>query len=217
MNFFNFLVTNCDSIAPFIPIAVGVQKKTIFAGANRYLSFFLIAQVIFNTISGILDKIADADNIFLYQLNAFSSLIFMTFFFRYVLRDFRLSKYIIWVGWVLIALLGSYILFLEPRNIFNSHSYSYTAILIVLYSLVYFYHKIINPTIGKITGEADFWFVTGLFIYYSAAFLIFISYRMLTEQNANPGILWKMHNLIFVFMCVYITIGFICKPSAKTY
>ena len=196
---------------------VGFQKKSLFAEANRYISIYLILQLIFNSISGILDKIADADNIFLYQLNAFSSLILITIFFRHILIDFNKSKLIIKIGWVLILLVGVYIIFLEPRNIFNSHSYSYTAILIVSYSLVYFYSKIINPTIGKITHEANFWFVTGFFIYYSAAFLIFISYRMLTQQHANPGILWKMHNIIFVFMCIYLTIGFVCKTSEKTF
>lgn len=70
----------------------------------------------------------------------------------------------------------------------------------------------------RITREPAFWFVTGFFIYYSAAFIIFISYSILTQQQKiDVNLLWRLHNLIFFIMCVYITVGYLCNTSQKTY
>lgn len=216
MNEINFILNNLDTIGTLIPIFFALTRRTLITGLNKYIFFYLSLQFILNASCNVLAA-GLKNNIFLYQVNCLGSLILMTIFFNLVIQSFKIHKWLKLISWGLVALLAVYML-IEPRDSFNSHSYSYTGLIIVIYALLYFYNKITHPSAVRITKEPVFWFVTGFFIYYSAAFMIFISYSILTQQQKiDTDLLWRLHNLIFFIMCVYITVGYLCNTSQKTY
>ena len=199
-----------------MPLVICLQRGFIIKGVYKYIFLYLLIQLILNSVCSILAA-EKVNNILLYQTNCLTSLVLLTLFFNEVIPAFKKHKWFKILSWSLVTLLTAY-MFFEKKSSFNSHSFSYTGLIIVMYSLLYFYNKIAHPSLTKITKEPVFWFVTGFFIYYSATFMIFVSYGVLTEeQKIDVNLLWRLHNIIFFIMCVYISVGYLCITSRKTY
>lgn len=212
----NFILNNLDSFGAILPLAICFRRGFIINGVQKYICFYLLLQVALNSVCSVLAA-ERINNILLYQANCLASLIFITLFFNEVVPAFKRHGWFKLLSWSLVTILAVYMIF-ENKNVFNSHSFSYTGLIIVLYSLLFFYNKITHPSLTKITKEPVFWFVTGFFIYYSATFMIFVSYSVLTEeQKIDVNLLWRLHNIIFLIMCIYISVGYLCNTSRKTY
>ncbi|QHT66273.1 hypothetical protein GXP67_06175 [Rhodocytophaga rosea] len=126
---------------------------------------------------------------------------------------------------LLLAMIGLFLVFAfvnillwEGLDTFNSNSYSVASFFIIAYCLLYYYQKLTNPATMSIFESRDFYYVTGLLVYFTSCFFIFVSYRKLTQENvSNLGLLWMIHNVVFLLMCIFFLIGFLCKPSPQKY
>jgi hypothetical protein len=101
----------------------------------------------------------------------------------------------------------------ERTDVFNSRSSSFVALVISMYSVIYYYLKLLKPDVEKIMRSPAFWFITGLFTYYTGTFFIVTTFKLFVEYD-RFGIqaqLWLMHNVILFLMCVSFSIGFSCR------
>ncbi|HEY0174935.1 MAG TPA: hypothetical protein VGC08_01070 [Pedobacter sp.] len=91
---------------------------------------------------------------------------------------------------------------------FSSRLLSVEAILLLFYCLQYYLFKI-NDNVEANILNADFWIVTGLGIYVTFNFFIFLLYNELSVQLQNFAIsLWSFHNISFIIFNVFIAKGF---------
>ncbi|SEB15051.1 hypothetical protein [Pedobacter hartonius] len=90
---------------------------------------------------------------------------------------------------------------------FSSRLLSVEAILLLFYCLQYYLFKI-NDNVEVKIFNADFWIVTGLGIYVTFNFFIFLLYNELTVRLQYFAIsLWSFHNISFVIFNVFIAKG----------
>jgi len=197
-------------------LACTLRKKHKL-GEHVFILAFIIIQLVLNTAAKILMLNAIA-NTGVYQINSFLSLLIASLYFGKKFAGCRIKNIpVIYAGAgvTLLALLA--IIFTENRTIFNSRSYSYTAFVITAYAITYYYNKLAHPAIAGITASRTFWFVTGLFFYYSGCFIIFCTYKLFVQiGKGNFQILWSIHNFIILVMCIILSIGFRCKSYQKT-
>lgn len=180
---------------------------------------FLLMQLLLNTWSkAIMLFVKDPNNLFVYQLNSILSFIILSLYFLTKWKPFlnRSRLLILYTAFLFFTLLILTIILHEDPMLFNSRSASLVALLICLYTSLYYYSKLNNPAVEKITHTRSFWFVTGLFLYYGGSFFIVSSYKLLWEgKDSNMAVLWLVHNVIFAILCVLFSIGFTCSSSQK--
>lgn len=159
-------------------------------------------------------------NAIVYQANYALSLIILSIYFLTLYKK-SMSRQA-WQVLLLISILSLIItmVLFDPGilSLFNSRSAAFVSVMITLHTVIYFYLKLLNPEVEKITRTRSFWFVTGLFAYYSGSFFIVATYRSFIQQRQDHflSLLWSTHNVIFFLMCVSFSIGFACKKYQTT-
>ena|GEM_PF-3421478 len=214
-----------DTLPPLIVLFfVLKRKKTI---SEQCVFIYLIIQFILNSLANLLNEL-NLDNLFLYHLNCYISINLFAIFFSQKLTE-SLSRQIIIIA---ILIFNTFfflnlILWENPFNSFNSNSLGLGSLFLIIFSLLYFTGQLKRPASENLLKSSDFWFVVGIFTYFTGSFFLFVTYRNLTERfpynlRYRDGqfpqyfrILWQIHNMLFLLMCSYFFIGFSCKPSPK--
>ena len=213
----NELLKSLDVISPLLLlICIHTSKKIVVR--RDFFYWFIVTQAVLNNYAYILDQHLDKDNLYVYHINCAISFLIISEYFQNLLS---IRKIKLVISFILLFFIVFYIVnvFLwEDFNTFNSNSLGLASFIIILYCFLYYREQIIHPATKKIIKSRNFWYVTALFTYFSSSFFIFITYRYLTQSGVhNLGILWKIHNVFFFIMSVYIFIGFLCQPSQKKY
>jgi len=214
LGFLKTLLNYLDTIAPLLPIVVFVVSKTKIKG-GQFLLFYLILQLLLNGLANFM-AIHERNNIFIYQVNSFLSLILISLYYLKLFRHEKQFKSILFFT-VIFSLIQMFISINENTATFDSKGFSLTSLIIIIFSLVYFAARIIDPTTIHLTKTSSFWIVTGLFTYYASNFFIFtlFAYYSLNNEPTILGLLWRIHNCIFLVMTLYLSKGFLCKDYLK--
>jgi hypothetical protein len=156
-------------------------------------------------------------NGFVYEVNCALSLVILSIYFSIkYLRTAKNNWYKAGFMLLVLSLLTAVGLVMthEDHRMFNNHSYSLMALAVSAYAIIFYYRKLLHPVVEHITATRSFWFISGLFVYYSGSFFIFSTYTIFIRimPDKNYSILWGIHNIICVIMCVFISKGFLCRP-----
>lgn len=205
-----------DIIAPLLALVAYALRKERRLGEHVFILAYILVQLVFNVYAKILWQL-QIPNTYVYQMNSFASLFAISLYFGRQFTRFRVKNIPVIYPIAVTSLIAlAAIILTETSAIFNSRSYSFAAFIITAYTIGYYYVKLANPELAQITGTRTFWFVTGLFFYYSGCFIIFCTYRLFIQAGkGNFGVLWSIHNVIIFIMCIIFSIGFRCKSYQK--
>jgi hypothetical protein len=104
--------------------------------------------------------------------------------------------------------------FLQGRTSnFDSLSASVEAILIIIYSLLFLYGQIKDPSILFVYNTKKFWVVSAFFIYFSSTLFLFLYAATFTKQEHNSY--WYINNLFDIIKNILFCIAFTMKTSSK--
>jgi hypothetical protein len=214
------IAIHLDIIAPLAALFFVLFRKEKRLGEHIYIVIFLLIQLSLNSWIKIIMHCNCGNNIYLYKANCFLSFITLGLYFLHKWkpytppRNYRKATIALGVLSLTILALIYYDGFDEA---FNSYSYSLAALSICTGCILYYYAKLKRPDIANIITSRSFWFVSGLFIYYAGCFFIFLSFKFLTlAKTPNASIVWSIHNIIFVPMCIAFSIGFRCSRPSHT-
>ena|SRR5882757_7058567 len=95
---------------------------------------------------------------------------------------------------------------------YPSYTLSLGALILMLLAASY-YAKILFVTLEvKTTALPSFWFNSGIFLYFSGAFFLFIFSNFVRKSIIDFDIVWNLHAAFVLIMYILFTIGFIkCK------
>jgi hypothetical protein len=210
----NKAINYFDTVPPLLLL---IMALTMMRRPGRdYVVLYLGSQFVFNGYANWLNEL-ERDNLFAYSLNFSWSYFILSLYFAEVYAS-RILK------WLLLSLVILYqlnsISTLQSSNTiatFNSVSFGVISLLITIACLVYYTQKLSVQPKENILRVRDFWYVNGIFTYYTSNFFIFLTYNTLVSRNyANIGMIWTIHNVVFLVMCVYFFIGIRCKPLPET-
>jgi hypothetical protein len=212
-----FILKYLDLISPLALLLFIFFTNKVFVRRN-YIFWFLIWQTIFNGTAIVLDKLLHKPNLYIYHINCIVSFFVLTQYFSNILT-FKKGRFTTLFILIIFIILFIYSLTKwEHLDTFNSTTFGLASFIITTYCLLYYLQNILDPTRGNITESRDFWHVTGLFTYYAGSFFIFLTYSRLAQYGTqNLGVLWLIHNVLLLIMCLYLFKGFTCKSSQEKY
>jgi hypothetical protein len=206
------LINYLDTLPPLVILLFALGNKGL---RGSFIFHFLVIQLAFNLSANILNEL-DWPNLYLYHLNCLFSFFALSLFY---IRLFNTQKTKVFISIVaIIYTIFSFfnIIIWEPIGVFNSNSFGLASFILCAYALFYYLKLFKSSAEDNILTSASFWFNTGIFSYYTINFFIFLTYNKLTQEKTPLlGIIWQLHNVIFLIMCVYIFIGTLCKRSTE--
>ncbi|AUD04513.1 hypothetical protein [Spirosoma pollinicola] len=198
-----------DTVPPLLLLIMAVS--TMRRPGRDYIVCYLCCQFFFNGYANLLNEL-ERDNLFAYSLNFSWSYFILSLYFARLYASPVLKRLI--MGLVSLYQLNlMYTLQVSSTvGTFTSVPFGAVSSLITLGCLSYYGQQLSGQPRENILKVRDFWYVNGIFTYYASNFFIFLTYNTLVSRNlVNIGIVWKIHNAVFLVMCVYFFIGMRCK------
>ena len=104
--------------------------------------------------------------------------------------------------------------FTTKRSVsFDSLSASAEAIFIIVYSILYLYEQIRDPSIVYVYYTKKFWITIAFFLYFSSTLFLFIYAATLTKVEHRNY--WYINNIFEIVKNILFCIAFIMKKDAK--
>jgi hypothetical protein len=209
-----FLLDWSEVWALLIPVAILLRKKQ--PKILRPVVWYVWAALVINIVIDLTWKLrtvlppAYNSNNYLYNLHSVVRFFLFGAFFTGLKQPFliRLKKTIpILYGIFLLVNFGFFENFFNYW-LFSSRLLSVEAILIMFYAMQYYMFKI-KESMDVFSFKPDFWIVTGVGIYMSINFFIFLLYNELTLRMQNFAInLWNVHNISFIIFNLFLAKAF---------
>jgi len=109
---------------------------------------------------------------------------------------------------VLVLTLETLFIILGKFKDFNSWIYGLEAVVLCAYCIFFFLKTLrVEEYVNNVSRSLLI--VTGLLIYESCCFFIFLFYANLVMTNPGFAVsLWNVHNIVYIVMCLYISRAF---------
>ena len=201
-----------DVGAPLLTLLFFIKPFKKLSKELLYVFAFVCIQFVCNLTASILDTEFRVPNYPVYAANIVLSFMVLSIMFYSVFHQ-NIRRLII----VTTVLFAACTVFSIGRGdgirSYNSIVSALAGFIIIAYSLIFFYSKLVSDKrMTGLTNSTFFWVVIGLFTYYTGSFFIFISYNYLIVSGEGViGILWRFHNLLLAVFCFYTIYGLTCK------
>lgn len=99
---------------------------------------------------------------------------------------------------------------------FDSFPASIESILIICYSVLFFYNQLKNPVTTFIYSSKEFWVIVAILLYLSTTLFLFISSAYMSEEERNTY--WPINSIANIIKNLLLALSFILiaeKPNKK--
>jgi drug/metabolite transporter (DMT)-like permease len=120
-----------------------------------------------------------------------------------------------------VLIIGSLVFFIpvvanflhSSTSSFDSQSASLEAILIIIYSILFLYGQIKDPSVLFVYNTKKFWVVSAFFIYFSSTLFLFLYAATFTRQEHRSY--WYINSIFDIIKNILFCIAFAMKKSDK--
>lgn len=200
-----FFISVLVPLSIIIPLCIGLFNVRYFRRYDWNIFIYLFMSGIINLVVSILayNKINNMPLFHIYTMLEFVCII-LFFIALYNNRTYRIVAAIVVILFLFLAIINSIIV--QSLFIFNTHSRSLEALIIICYCIYYYYTQIKKEELVLYTAKNLY--VTGFFIYFCSAFIIFMMSNItLGISKELNWILWNIHAFMVLIMYVFISIG----------
>jgi hypothetical protein len=151
----------------------------------------------------------------LYNFFTLFEFIFYLFFFRSVFTSSRMKRIIlvVMIAYCICVFLN---IFFIQKGIFHSYTYVLGCMLIVIFSIAYFYFLFRFPETGSLVKNPFFWIGIGLLFYYTCTIPVYGLQNFITHTvRYYNRILTLIEDLLNIVLYTLFSIGFLCKINFR--
>ena len=187
-------------LSPLVPILIGTGG--FFLRPKKH--YVILAVSVASLITDLMSRFFISGNNYpLIHLFGFGQALIFAVYFWQVLSAPQLKKTSLYffVAYLVYYLLNSS--FIENIYSFNTNAFSIQCILMILFSIIYYYQMYRDETEIYFEKIPDFWFVSGILFYFSVALFSFT----MSRQILNGPLPWLFHNLANTTKYILFAIG----------
>ncbi len=198
-----------STFSVIIPTLFGLYSK-IYQNRNASSIFYLQCFSLIIELISFYFAYKNINNIVILNLYTFFEFFFIILFYKRFFDDFKPSS----IHVALIAFFFFLVLttsfFLNNIKIIDNLSISIEAIIIILYSLSFFYFVMKNLTYNDLLSTPYFWINIAFLIYFSGNLFLFVfsSYLQKHDQSSTYIHLYIIHSILNLLYYIIISIGF---------
>ena len=206
---FHLLETSLRHLMFFLFFKVTKDHKAIW---------FIIGFSILTIINFIIDDYIPAKAVALkifFAVTTFYEYSLFAFFIRENIVNKRVRTIILLVSIAFVIFLVVYFINAKLKKV-DSIPIGVESILLLIFSCYFFYEQLNNPELVFIYNDYKFWFITGIMIYISGSFFIYIFANQIPANQLN--LYWSFTLIFMGIMNMLFSIGLLIlgfKPTQK--
>lgn len=184
------------------------NRNTLSRVIFIYLIYTLINEVVLIVIREL--NFAFSFSPILYALYTIFEYVFLGYYLYSIIkhRKFKITFLICSLIFLIIALINLYqILFSHRRSqLIDSIPLSTSAVILIIFSILFLFEEIQSPRIGFIYSSPKFWIVVGIMIYFSGTFFYFLQFADFSAADQDNY--WTINLLCMVLKNIFFSISF---------
>ena len=196
-----------------LPVGIGLFKLNLLPKNARIIWYYLLVSAVINFAASFIGRRLHVNNLPLIHLYTAIEGVLFCWFYKTTLQApknsllFRLLP----VLFVLLCIINA--LFFQSIYTYSSYTRSLEAIMCILFALNYFARMATTNNSKKIILLPAFHFNTGIFLYSSGAFMLFVfSNFIFNLSDADYYIIWVIHAGFVLCMYLFFSTAFLlCK------
>lgn len=154
----------------------------------------------------------DRNNLTLYNAFVIVEFVFYLFVLKSVIFSPSVKGKMNWIIFFFILLSCTNLIIVGKIETFQSVTYATGCLLIVIYSIFYFYELFNLPEFIDLLREPSFWIISGLLFYYTCTYPVM---GMMNHLSRIPRLSYSTLEFLFtwtnVLLYLIFTIAFICR------
>ncbi len=137
------------------------------------------------------------------------------FFSAYIYFNYKskIFKKILIAGSFIFLAIAAYNLFFDTTHRFDSLTTSVESILMICYSIFYFYEELKTPENTFIYSTKTFWIIIAILLYLAGTFILFVSTAYMTAEEQSGY--WPINNIANILKNILLSVAFILKVFPK--
>lgn len=143
---------------------------------------------------------------------------FFSFYLYQLLRNGVFKNILIYSScfFLLIAFYNLYTIISnrQANNLIDTIPVSTSALILIIFSILYLFEEIQSPKIGFVYENPAFWVTVGIMIYFSGTFFLFLQYSDLSISDKRN--FWTINLICVILKNIFITVSFLLKPNKKS-
>jgi hypothetical protein len=194
-----------------VPIFIGLLKIRILPATFKIIWFYLLITAVISTAATIIGRVFHINNMPLLHLFTLIEGLMLIWFYRYLFNESKKKWFfILQIAFGTFCILNA--LFFQSIYLYSSYTRYAESIICILFALKYF-AELAQSDIKPLKLPA-FYFNTGIFLYFSGSFILFIFSNLISQKLSASTMLifWTGHSTLVLLMYILFSIGFIkCK------
>jgi hypothetical protein len=203
------------SVSFFLSTILLFNKQTplFLKGFPPYLLFSILIEI----LAALLIK-NDISTTLTYNLSTTVEIAFFLWVLSNMIEGNSVKKlmHISIVAYPCLSFLDIYLI--QGKDIFHSIGYALGCLLIVLFTIIFFYQLFAKPKAIVLSREPTFWICTGLLLFYSVTFPLYVSVNFM---KTFPAILANNVQYLLIVLNVFLyllfSIAFLCRIKIKKF
>ncbi|WP_343674486.1 hypothetical protein [Chitinophaga sp.] len=167
------------------------MKFNILDKGGRWIFYYLISSVVFAGGSHLIAYIS-RNNMWFFTPMSLIQFLILTIFFYHVIKNQLIRKILLIVLGLITCFATIDFFFLEGPMAYNSYSLSIENLLLLLYSVIYFWELMRDEDLVKqsifVNNLPNFWYNSGLFIFHCSNFMLSLAYNFLQHTHFDRSI-----------------------------
>jgi hypothetical protein len=196
-----------------IPLAIAIARFKYIGQSLKIIFLYLLMAGITNCIAAFL-AFTHRNNLPLLHIYTILELILFGLFFYKAIDNRHFKK---WVRPTILLFTLSGILnfiFIQSIYSFNSYPRSLEAIILIVFSVFYFYLQTAGEAMGGWYNRPETWIIIGILLYFSSALVQFSFSNIVSTSSSGEikRLIWNIHASLVLIMYLLFAVGFIkCK------
>ena len=110
---------------------------------------------------------------------------------------------------IVISLINFYTILLSTKRsqLIDTIPVSTSAIILIVFSIIFFFEQIQSPKVQFIYSTPNFWIIVGIMIYFSGTFFLFLQYSDLSKSDQDN--FWVINLICIILKNIFFSIAFV--------
>lgn len=207
-------LNDVSALSAILPLLAAVVNFRRLDQVLRTAAAFFLVAALFELILVLTIRAGIANNMPLLHLFIAISITFFSVIYYQAFYNKLLQKVVLFLGPAALMMVLVNAFFLQGIWMYPSLSNTIQSIVMIAFSLLYFYQIFTRQEYIHIEKQGLFWINSGVLIYFSINIFLFMLFNLVIAQQRQE--LYAIHSVTNIISNILYAIGLLCKPQKTT-
>jgi hypothetical protein len=202
-----------SSVSGILPVIAALYNYRYLDKVLKIAAAFFLVSAVFDLVLQLVVRMGINNNHPLIYIFIIVSVLFFAAIYFYAFFNPKLKKAILILSAIALLIILFNVIFIESIWDYPSLSITVLGVLLIFFSLMYFYQLLNRQEFIHIEKQGLFWINTGVLFYFSINLFLFMLFRQILLRHPEY---YMIHDVTNIIANILYSVGLLCKPQKKT-